>query len=99
LAGGDVGRGDGGDTTVVTRELLVPRWFLVVVAEAAAAVEERVAVGFPEEAPAMAALLWWVWTVVCWHPVATNATGSRIAGRIFFMGCGVGGGGNRRFTE
>ena len=47
----------------------------------------------PEEAPARAALVWWVWTVVCWQPVARTATGRSMAGRIFFMGgflgCGV----------
>jgi hypothetical protein len=56
-------------------------------AEMAAAEEEvRPAAGFPVEAPERAALLVWVRTVVCWHPVARRTMGSMLAVRIFFIG-------------
>ena len=53
---------------------------------AAEVVEGREDDGAPDEAPAKAALVWWVWTVVCWQPVASATTGRTMTGRIFFMG-------------
>lgn len=63
-----------------------PCWLLMAAAELAAAEEEvRAALGFPVEAPARAALLVWVRTVVCWQAEVQMAVARASAEVVFFI--------------